>query len=540
MPLQSATMTRPVSPLVSTLGDTLVRTANERSDSLAIADGRRSLTYEELLVGAEIVAARLQEHGVTKGSRVGILMPNSADAVEAIFAVTFLGAVCVLMNSRFATRELRHVLEDSRVDAVVVSGMRNDRVDFERQLREALPKDSKLPVFVLGRSSEFGFLELLNDRAAHADVIKDRMAISRARVALRSPAIMIYTSGTTSLPKGCVISHEALVRLGTEIGRSRLALAAMDRVWAPLPVFHIGFFIPMIACIDAGAGVITDAKFDPDEALAAIVQHRVTVAWSGFPALNDAVLSSAAGNPHLLSSIRTILSVAPPETMRKLQDRLPHATVIGCYGSTEVGGVCVVAEPSDTVDQRTHTQGRPLPGVEVVTVEPSTGALLGSGERGELAVRGWSVFDGYWGDADQTSQVTTAQGYVRTGDLGYIDEGGRVTFTGRVKDMIKVGGENVAALEVESVLVSHPLVAVAAVVGIADTRLGEVPAAFVELVPGATVHEAELLDFCRGQLARYKVPKLVRFRTAWPMSATKIRKSDLVAELQAELASTSS
>jgi acyl-CoA synthetase (AMP-forming)/AMP-acid ligase II len=540
MTFSSAGMTRPVSPLVSTVGDTLVRTANERPDSLAIVDGGRSLTYEKLLAGAEVVAARLQEHGVTKGSRVGVLMPNSAEAVEAVFATAFLGAVCVLMNSRFATRELRHVLEDSRVDAVVVSGMRNDRVDFERQLRESLPENSKLPVFVLGRSSDFGFLELSDDRAAHSDALRDRMSTSRSGVPLRSPAIMIYTSGTTSLPKGCVISHEALVRLGTEIGRNRLGLCATDRVWAPLPVFHIGFFIPMIASLDAGAAVITNARFDADEALAAIVEHRVTVAWSAFPALNDAVVSSAAGNPGLLGSIRTILSVAPPETMRKLQDRLPHATVIGCYGSTEVGGVCVVAEPSDTLDQRTRTQGRPLPGVEVVTVEPSSGALLGPGERGELAVRGWSVFDGYWRDADQTARVTTAEGYVRTGDLGFIDEGGRVTFTGRVKDMIKVGGENVAALEVESVLVSHPLVAVAAVVGIADSRLGEVPAAFVELVPGATLHEAELVEFCRSQLARYKVPKVVRFRTAWPMSATKIRKSDLVAELQAELASATS
>lgn len=539
MTFSPTTMGRPVSPLVSTLGDTLVRTANERPDSLAIVDGGRSLTFEELVVGAEVIAARLHEHGVTKGSRVGILMPNSADAVEAIFATAFLGGVCVLMNSRFATRELRHVLDDSRVDAVVVSGMHNERVDFERQLREALPQESRLPVFVLG-TSRLGFLELSGDRASHSDQARDRISTARARVALRSPAIMIYTSGTTSMPKGCVISHEALVRLGTEIGRNRLALGATDRVWAPLPVFHIGFFIPMIASVDAGAAVITNAKFDADEALGAIVEHRVTVAWSGFPALNDAVLAAAAGDPGRLASIRTILSVAPPETMRKLQERLPHATVIGCYGSTEVGGVCVVAEPSDTVDQRTRTQGRPLPGVEVATVEPASGALLGPGERGELAVRGWSVFDGYWRDADQTARVTTAEGYVRTGDLGFVDDGGRVTFTGRVKDMIKVGGENVAALEVESVLVSHPLVAVAAVVGIADSRLGEVPAAFVELVPGATVQEAELVEFCRGQLARYKVPKFVRFRTAWPMSATKIRKSDLAAELQAELGSAAS
>lgn len=535
MNASTTTAARAVSPLVSTLGDTLVRTANEQPASIAIVDAERALTYGELVQRAEIIAARLQEHGVTKGSRVGILMPNSADGVEAILANAFLGAVSVLINSRFSSRELRHVLQDSRVGAVIVSGMRNDRVDFERQLHDALPQDSSLPVFVVGRPSEHGFLELSVDGAAHSDAVEARVSLSRSRVALRSPAIMIYTSGTTSMPKGCVISHEALVRLGVEIGRSRLALGPTDRVWAPLPIFHIGFFIPMIACFDAGAAVVTNAKFDANEALAAIEEHRVTVAWSAFPALNDAVLAAAGGDAERLASIRTILSVAPPETMRKLQERLSKATVIGCYGSTEVGGVCVVGVPSDTIDHRAVTQGRPLPGVEVVTVDPESGAALRTGERGELAVRGWSVFDGYWADPGQTARVTTAQGYVRTGDLGFLDEAGRVTFTGRAKDMIKVGGENVAALEVESVLVSHPLVAVAAVVGIADARLGEVPVAFVELVPGASLSEAELIEFCRGQLARYKVPKFVRFRAAWPMSATKIRKSDLVTELQAEL-----
>jgi fatty-acyl-CoA synthase len=513
---------------ISTLGDVLVGAANKWPDELAAVDENGRRTYAELVVSAEVIADQLLEQGITHQSRVGILMPNSIEAIEAIFACTFVGAVGVIINTRFSARELRHVIEDSQIDLLLLSGRRNTRVDFEQKLAEALPSPSDLPILIFGRDSDHGWPRLEVDPTEHTPELRSRVDASRAQVSVRAGALIIYTSGTTSLPKGCVLTHESVVRTGTTIGRSRLELVAEDRVWAPLPIFHIGFFVPMIATLNAGAAVLTQAHFDAPSALDAIVDEGVTVCWSVFPALNDGLLTAAADRPGSLDRLRLVVSVAPPDAVAKLQERLPNAVVAGAYGSTETGGICVMTEPNDAERIRTHSQGRPLPGVELVTVDPETGEVLERGEPGEIAVRGWSTFAGYWQDPAQTEAVLTASGFVRTGDLGVLDEAGHLTFTGRIKDMIKVGGENVAALEIESVLVSHPQVAVAAVVGIPDERLGEIPVAFVERVPGAGVDANEVEEYCAARLARYKVPRHVRFVTEWPMSATKIKKRALI------------
>lgn len=520
---------------LATLGDTLVDAASRWPTALAAVDDRDDNSYTELVVAAEVIAHQLLDAGLGPGSRVALLMPNSVAAVQAIFGCTFVGALTVVVNSRFSTRELRHVLEDANPDLVIVSGMRNERVDFEFQLAAALPEGWDSRVLVAGPPSTRGYQQLIVDPSQHSSVVAARVDEARAVVPLRSPALMIYTSGTTAMPKGCVLSHESLVRTATSIGRFRLDVQEGERIWAPLPVFHIGFFIPLIAALDAGGAIVTHSHFDAQRACDAVISHRVTITWAAFPALNDGLLRAAGDNGSSLGDLRVMLSVAPPDTMRKLQDAMPGATVIGCYGSTEVGGVCAVTELQDDLTARSCTHGRPLPGVQIVTINPLTAEELEPGTEGEIAVRGWSTFDGYWNDEAQTAKVMNAAGFVRTGDLGIVDREGRVTFTGRLKDMIKVGGENVAALEIESVLVSHRDIAVAAVVGVPDERLGEVPAAFVELAAGRHLAEEQVLEYCKSQLARYKVPRYVRFRTTWPMSATKIRKRDLARDLSREL-----
>ncbi|WP_281283471.1 class I adenylate-forming enzyme family protein [Modestobacter excelsi] len=526
---------RPAWSRVATLGDVLVEASNRWPDELAVVDDTSRSTYAELVTAAELVADQLLDAGVGPGSRVAVVAPNSLAAVQVLFGSAFVGALTVVVNTRFAARELRHVLTDSRPDVVLVSGMRNDRVDFERQVREALPADFSVPVLVIGRASDHGFGELRMDVRDLSPQLRARVDAARARVPVRSSAIMIYTSGTTALPKGCSISHEAVVRTATSIGTCRLRVQQHERIWAPLPVFHIGFFIPMVGAFSAGAAIVTQSHFVPERAVAALVREQVTITWAGFPAFNDAIVRARREDPSLFADLRVMLSVANPSTMRELQDEMPESTVIGCYGSTETGGVCVVSELEDDVESRMVTQGRPLDGVELVVLDPATGEVLDQGAVGEIAVRGWSTFDGYWGDTAQTASVRTPEGFVRTGDLGVVDHDGRLTFTGRLKDMIKVGGENVAALEVETVLVSHPAVHMAAVVGVPDARLGHVLAAFVELVPGSVVDPEEILAHCRRELARYKVPRHLRFTTEWPMSATKIRKTDLLQRLQDEL-----
>jgi acyl-CoA synthetase (AMP-forming)/AMP-acid ligase II len=236
------------------------------------------------------------------------------------------------------------------------------------------------------------------------------------------------------------------------------------------------------------------------------------------------------------SSVRGLLNVAPRDTLALLQDAwAPAVQIGGHFGMTECAGAITCNQWDATLEQRVATCGAPLPGVEVRVVDPETGAELGHDTRGELQIRGYGLFDGYHKDAEKTAQSFTDDGWLRSGDAGAIDRDGMVSYLGRIKDMLKVGGENVAPSEIESHLSTHPAIKLVQVVGVPDERLDEVPAAFVELVAGHQLTESDVVDFCRGQIASFKVPRHVRFVTEWPMSATKIQKFRLRDQLVADL-----
>jgi fatty-acyl-CoA synthase len=351
---------------------------------------------------------------------------------------------------------------------------------------------------------------------------------------LRDPALMIYTSGTTAMPKGCPLSHEALVRTSMEAGRTRFRFVAGDRFWDPLPMFHMSFILPMIGVLDAGGTFISMVHFDPAAALGQLADERVTAMFPTFPAVTQALLNHPDYRPETLAAVRITNNVAPPDTLRAMQAAMPHAVQISAYGLTECGGVVAFNDPDDTYDQRMTTQGRPFEGIEVCAKDPD-GAVLPPGVRGELCVRGYSLFEGYYKDPEKTSASIDAGGWFHTGDLGVVDGDGRISYQGRLKDMLKVGGENVAAIEIESFLATHPAVSIAQVVGVPDAKYMEVAAAFLELKPGATVTEDEIIAFCSGAMSRFKVPRYVRVVTEWPMSATKVQKFRLRDRLVAEL-----
>jgi fatty-acyl-CoA synthase len=229
-----------------------------------------------------------------------------------------------------------------------------------------------------------------------------------------------------------------------------------------------------------------------------------------------------------------VFNVGPADTLRDMQDRMPHCTQVSAYGMTEFLGSIAMVETTDPVEVRCETEGRSLPGMEIQIRGPG-GEVLGPGERGEIVGRGPQRFDGYYKDPEKTAMAIEPDGWFHTGDLGSLDADGRLRYLGRMKDMLKVGGENVAAIEIESYLCTHPAVSIAQVVGVPDAKYQEVPAAFVELRPGAMATEEDLIEFCRGKIATFKVPRLVRFVTEWPMSATKIQKNRLREDLVAEL-----
>jgi fatty-acyl-CoA synthase len=534
------------------LGDLLLAgDRHDDGDDVVVLPGARR-TYGELREHALHIARALTSLGIGRGSRVGILMPNCLEFVDHLFGVTLAGAVVVPINARFAPRELGYVILNGDLDAVVTSDLIVDHVDFVARLHEALPGLLGRPAGAAPRLPEAPALKaivIIGDRDAPgmmrgsafdglaAKGLDEATIVARhAMIDLDAPALMMYTSGTTAMPKGCVMSHTSLVLPAVVSGRVKFRLQRTDRFWDPLPMFHMSGILPLIAVMDRGAALLSMTHFSASEALELIDAERATVLYPSFPAVAQALLNHPDYHPDRWHQAHTIQNVAPPETLRAMQAQMPHTVQISSYGCTEIGGVVCFGDVEDSLQDRIMTSGTPLPGMEVEIRDILTGGVQPQGERGEIVVRGYGVFQGYYKDAARTAASLDLDGWFHTGDIGAMDADGRVSYLGRTKDMLKVGGENVAALEIESFLATHPAVSIAAVVGIPDPKYMEVPAAFVELRTGATLTEDELREHCARGLARFKVPQYIRFVKEWPMSATKIQKYRLQEELTAELA----
>lgn len=532
------------------LGDVPVRAAALWPDATAlVVDGERR-TFGEVEAESERAARALRALGVGPGDIVALYLPNCVDYPMLLLGATRLGAVPLLLNARYRGDELADVLADAG-PTVLVTAAPGPEVDFLARLREALPslapgddpRSLSLPelptlraLVVLGEADtgldRTGFL------TGAEDVDPDEVEVLRTRVAIRDEAMMMYTSGTTARPKGCVMSHEMVVRTCTAAGRHRFLLTPEDRLWDPLPMFHMSAILPLVACLDAGARFVATARFDPGEGLATIERERVTYGFFAFHAIVGPLVDHPSFATTDLSSLRAFNSIGDAGTLRRMQAAFPQAIQIGAYGSTETGGVTCFNELTDTAEQRATTSGRPFPGIEIRAVDVETGATCGPDEQGELRVRGYSLLERYHHDPGRTAEAFDDEGWFRTGDLGSVDATGRVTYVTRLKDMLKVGGENVAAAEIEEVVMTHDDVAMCAVVGVTDARLDEVPAAFVELRPGRQLAPEAIIAHCEGRIASFKVPRHVRIVDQWPISATKIQKFRLRQQLAEELAGT--
>ncbi len=520
---------------VSPIGDLLVRAASRWPDKEAVVFPEERRTYADMLSAAERSARSLLGLGVQPGDRVGILMPNCFDFLDTQLACALLGASAVLINIRFRTHELTYVLRDSDMVAVATNDLISERVDLAALLTEAAAdRPSRLEhLITLGDSSPVGFVDRAGYARAGEGVPATEVHRARDRVRLRDEAMMMYTSGTTADPKGCVMTHEALVRTGTAAGE-RWGLTHDDRFWNALPMFHMSQVFPLLAHMHVGATVVTCTHFEAGEALRQIEEERITYAFPTFPIITQALIHHPDFDRTDLSTIRLVNDTGPPETLRAVQERFAPAPVVTLFGMTETCGGVSWSAPEDPLEKRMTTGGLPLRGTQVRIVDPETDEAVPVGERGEITVRSPGLFERYNNDPEKTAAAMRG-GWFHSGDLGKVDEDGRVTFLGRLKDMLKVGGENVAAIEIEAYLATHPAVKIAQVVGVPDERYVEVPGAFVELADGQNVSEAELIEFCQGRIARFKIPRYVRFVTEWPMSASKVQKFRLRDRLLDEL-----
>jgi acyl-CoA synthetase (AMP-forming)/AMP-acid ligase II len=538
---------------VTTLGDLLLIAADRYAASPALILPDEQLTYGELTERVFARARALQALGVRPREHVGLLLPTGVEFVECLFAIALCGAVAVPLNARYRYSELAYVIENGDLVTVITTSQIADHVNFVERLTQALPglemqndpRRLRLPsaprlrnLVLLGRTEAPGFLREDDFVALAALSAETLVHERRMRVRLCDPAIMLYTSGTTANPKGCLLSHEAIVRNSIALGRHRYALRHEDVFWSPLPMFHIAAILPMCAIFDVGGAYATMKHFEAGAALRMLEQQRVTATYPCFVTIMQDLIYHPDFNKTDLSRITLMNSnfaVQPPAIKDAMLEAIPHAIYVGTFGMTETAGTVSTSRLDDPLEERIGRLGRPLPGLEVRIVDPATGREVAPGERGEVWVRGYSTLLGYYKDPEKTAAALDADGWFHTGDVGSMDGRGTIMFHGRIKDMLKVGGENVAAAEIEACLQRHPAVKLAQVVGIPDARLVEVPAAFVERKAGATVSEGELIEFCRREIAGFKVPRQIRFVSDWPMSTSKIQKFRLRDELVREM-----
>jgi fatty-acyl-CoA synthase len=538
---------------VTTLGDLLLIAADRYADSPALIFPGRTMTYGELAERAIRRARSLQALGVRSKDHVGLLMPTSFEFIECLFGIALCGAVAVPMNARYKYSELAYVIGNGDLVTVVTTDQIAEHVNFVERLTQALPGLAQAPdrhrlqlegfprlrnLVVLGQSSPPGFLSQARFEEVGEEASEDSVHEARLRVRLRDIAIMLYTSGTTASPKGCLLTHEAMVRNSIALGRHRYALKHEDVFWSPLPIFHIAAILPLCAIFDVGGAYATMPYFDAGTALKMIEREKVTATYPCFVTIMSDLIYHPDFPKTDLSRITLMNSnfaVQPPGIADAMLKAMPQAVYVGTFGMTETAGTVTTSRLDDPLEQRIKRLGKPLPGVEVRILDPETQKEAPTGQRGEVLVRGYSILEGYYKDPVKTAQALDAEGWYHTGDIGSIDANGTMMFHGRLKDMLKVGGENVAAAEIEGCLQRHPGVKLAQVVGIPDPRLVEVPAAFIERKPGVEVTAQELIDFCRLEIAGFKVPRQVRFVSEWPMGASKIQKFKLRDQLVREL-----
>ncbi|MFD8235032.1 FadD3 family acyl-CoA ligase [Streptomyces sp. NPDC059696] len=509
----------------------LVRSAAERyADTEAVVEGRTRVTYADLGVRVERAAAACLATGLEPGDRVGVWAPNSLDWIVGALGAVSAGAVLVPLNTRFKGAEAADVLRRSGARLLFVTGTFLG-TSYVASLRRAAgdgPGTGPLPglpalrhAVVLSDDAPAGFLTWKDFLAAGEGVgaadVRERSTAVRGT----QPSDIIFTSGTTGRPKGAVITHEQTLR-AYGIWSDLAGLTRGDRYLIVNPFFHtFGYKAGVIACLMRGATMIPQPVFGVDTVLANIAAERVSV-LPGPPTLLQSLLDHPARAAHDLSSLRLVVTgaaVVPLRLVERLRTELGIGTVLTAYGLSEASGVVTMCRRGDDPAVIASTSGRAIPGTQLRVADPE-GRRLPPGLPGEVLVRGFHVMAGYHEDEQATAEVLTPDGWLRTGDIGVLDEAGNLRITDRLKDMFIVGGFNAYPAEIEQLLCVHPDVADAAVIGVPDARLGEVGRAYVVRRPGALLTGDDLIAWSRREMANYKVPRSVEFVTELPRNAS--------------------
>jgi len=529
-----------------TLGALLDEMTAARPSAEAVVFRGERLTYAALREQADTLARALLALGVGKGDRVALLLPNRPEWLVTAFAASKLGAVTVAISTFSTPREIAWTLEHARPRVLVTMESFRGR-GYLPALYELCPelagstpgtlRSERLPelraVVCLDERRHDGVDRWTDVLERAAAVPASAVTAATAAVSPGDPCFILYTSGSTATPKGVTLAHGGVIANGFDIGE-RQHLTAADRLWLAVPLFwSFGSANALPAILTHGGTIVLQESFEPGEALALLDGERCSV-YYGMANMARAMAEHPDRPRRALAAMRTGLTIGLPEDIQMTIDAVNARELCNVYGATETYGNCAVTDAHDPLHLRLTTQGRPLPGMEIRVVEPASGRPLPPGAVGEFRVKG-HLTPGYYRDPEQTRAAFDADGFFVTGDLGLIGEDGRVRFRGRLKELIKTSGANVAPLEVEAILLTHPAVKQAYVVGVRDRDRGEVGVAAVELNQGATATAEALTAFCRERLASYKVPARIVFRTAeeFPRTATgKVQKPKLREELE--------
>ncbi|MET9463939.1 AMP-binding protein [Streptomyces sp. NPDC006544] len=511
-----------------TIGENLdraVRGFPGRDALVEVATGRR-WTYAQFGADVDALALGLLDLGIVKGDRVGIWAPNRAEWTLVQYATAKIGAILVTVNPAYRSHELEYVLCQSGV-RLLVAADRFKSSDYAAMVEEIRPRCAALEFVAL---LDGPLWNSLLERGRHGD----RADLARAQSALSpdDPVNIQYTSGTTGFPKGATLSHHNILNNAFFVGET-CGYTELDRVCIPVPFYHcFGMVMGNLACTSHGAAmVIPAAAFEPGATLAAVQAESCTSLY-GVPTMFIAQLAHPDFESYDLSSLRTGImagSPCPVEVMKEVIDRMGMREVSICYGMTETSPVSTQTRVDDSVERRVSTVGRVGPHLEVKVVDPASGRTVPRGEPGELCTRGYSVMLGYWDQPERTAEAVDAARWMHTGDLAVMDGDGYLSITGRIKDMVIRGGENLYPREIEEFLHGHPDVMDVQVIGVPDPKYGEELMAWVRMREGAEPLTAPAVRaFCEGRLAHFKIPRYVHVVEEFPMTVTgKIRKIEM-------------
>jgi fatty-acyl-CoA synthase len=531
-----------------TIGEALDRTASVHPDGLALVARHQQLryTYREFLAEVDLAARGFLCLGVQKGNRVGVWATNCAEWVITQFATAKIGALLVTINPAYRATELEYALAQSECSTLVlIPGFRD--CDYLETLASIYPdartgrsgdlhsqklSDLKNLILIGGPApgsmflpTSFGWTDLMEmGRSVPPEALRER----EASLDFDDPINIQYTSGTTGFPKGAMLSHHNIVNNGLLVGAS-MKFTHHDRLSIPVPFYHcFGMVLGNVVCVVAGAAMVLPAAyFNPLATLEAVAAERCT-ALHGVPTMFIAELDHPEFKRFDLSTLRTGImagSPCPIEVMKRVVSEMHCRELTIAYGLTETSPVVTQTTTDDPIELRVATVGRPMPHTEIKIIDPATGHILPRVQPGELCARGYMVMKGYYKDAEATRRAVDESGWLHSGDIATLDENSYCRITGRVKDMICRGGENVYPREIEEFLYTHPAVADVQVVGVPDCKYVEQVAAWIKLKEGVVSSEDDIRNFCKGRIADFKIPRYIKFVDSFPMTVTgKIQK----------------